>query len=188
MLHYNHQYDISNGIFLTFDSQLQTRLLHSRHGASVREKVKPSFPHTKYETMTKENFVMTCLYIMYDSAPSSYRGMITELHEVDQKLVNDFKYKILNYNDYMGRDIKFLKEEYGNATYQQVFRSLVDKKVEFFTVWFFIMFNPNINRDTIRKSRSLAHLLRKIESLMKFLTFRQESVERIGVLFKELEL
>ena len=188
MLSYNQQYDIANGIFITYDSQLDKRLLHSRHGAGVRDKTKNSFPHNKYSTSTKENFVMTCIYIMYAKSPSSFRAMITELYEIDEKEVLDFKYKILNYNDYLGKDIRFLKENFGNATYQQVFRSLIDKKIEFYTAWFYILFNPDINRETIRKSRSLGHILRKLEFLMKFLTFRTESVQRIEVLFKELEL
>lgn len=188
MLSYNQQYDISNGIFLTYDSQLEKRLLHSRHGEGVRSKMKNLFPYHKYETTTKENFVMTCVYIMFTKSPSSFRGMVSELREVEEKEVQDFKYKILNYNDYIGKDIEYLKNNYGNCTYQQAFRAFVDKKINFFTLWFYILFNPDINRDTIRKSRSLAHILRKIEFIMKFLTFKQESVERIGILFKELEL
>ncbi len=188
MLSYKQQYDIANGIFITYDSQLDKRLLHSRHGEKVRSNLKSMFPHNKYDTTTKENFVMTCVYIMYAKSPSSFRSMVTELHEVDVKDIYEFKHKIINYNDYLGKDIGFLKDTYGNATYQQVFRSLIDKKIEFYTAWFYVLFNPDINRDTIRKSRSLTHVLRKLEFLMKFLTFRTESVERIKVLFKELEL
>lgn len=189
MLNYRQQYDLANGIFITYDSQLQKRLLHSNHGETPREKLKTFFPWNKYETVTKENFIMTCIYIMFVKSPSSFRSMVTELREVNDKEVQDMKYKIMNYQDYIGKDIMFLKTTFGaNVNYQQVFRSFLDGQIQFYTVWFFILFNPDINLETIRASRTLSHVLRKLEFVMLFLTFKDESVSRIKSLFDGLEM
>lgn len=189
MLSFRQQYDISNGIFITYDRQLDKRLYHSNHKEGTRDKLKSLFPHHQYETTTKENFITTCIYVIFHNTPSSYRGLVTELREVNQKDVIEFKNRILNYNDYLGKDIKFLRDNYGgNLGYQQVFREFLDKKIQFYTVWFYIMFHPEINRDEIRKSRTLSHVLRKLEFIMLFLTFKDESVKRVENLFKELEI
>lgn len=188
MLHYSQQYDISNGVFITFDQQLKQRMFKSNHKQATRDKLKTFFPHNKFDTMTKENFVMTCIYIMFTKTPSSYRGLVTELYEVTTEEVQDFKYRILNYDSYIGKDIRHMNETYGaSITYQQVFREFLDGNYQFYSVWFFIMFNPKINRDEIRKSRALSHVLRKLEFIMLFLTFKQESVQRIKILFDGLE-
>lgn len=189
MLSYNKQYDISNGIFLTYDNQLSYRLLHSKHGQAVRDKMKSQFPFNKYETFTKENFIMTCVYLVFTKSPSSYRGLVEELREVDEKAVFKFKDGIINYRQYIRKDAEHIRSNYGaNVTAQDILREFTQKNINFYTVHFFLLFHPETNREELKKSRVFGHVIRKLDFIMKFLTFKDESVEYVKTIFKEIEL
>ena len=189
MLHYSQQYGIANGIFITYDSQLDYRLLHSKHGEKVRDKMKMLFPHHKYETTTKENFIMTCLYVMFFKTPSSFRGLVEELREVDVKEVDKFKHSILFYREYIVKDVNYIKETYGaNVDIGNLLKELSEQKINFYTMHFFVLFHPEIDINAVRKSRVFGHILRKLSFLMKFLTFKDESVAYVKTVFKSIEL
>ena len=189
MLSYHKQYDLSNGIFLTYDHQMDYRLLHSKHGQTVREKMKNTFPYHKYESIDKETFILSCIYIMFTKSPSSYRGLVSELRELNLKEVSTFKMTILNYNDYIQRDITYIISEYGgNATYQNIVRDFLDKKVQFYTLWFFILFNPDIDINELKKSRVFSHIHKKLTFIMLFVTFKQESIDNLNKVFNQIKL
>jgi len=189
MLNYHQQYDISNGIFITYDQQLDYRLLHSRHGQNVREKMKNIFPYKKYESINKETFILTCIYIMFTKSPSSYRSMVGELREIDLKEITKFKSTILNYNDYIQKDIKYIISEYGgNVTYQNLVRDFLDKKIQFYTLWFFILFSPDIDINILKESRVFRHIYKKLTFIMLFLTFKKESIDNLNRIFNQIKL
>ena len=189
MLPYNKQYDLANGIFLTFDQQLDYRLLHSRHGAGVRDKMKMSFPYHKYEAVTKETFLLSCVYIMFTKAPSSYRGLVNELRDLDLKEISKFKASIINYNDYIQKDIKYIIKEYGgNVNYQNLIRDFIDKKIQFYTLWFYLVFAPDVDIEILKESRVFSHVYRNLKFIMQFLTFKQESVDNLSKVFNQIKL
>lgn len=185
MLSFNQQYDIANGIFLTYDSQLDYRLMHSKHKQGTRESMKMSFPYHKYEAVTKEIFVLACIYIMYTKTPSSYRAFIEELREVEIKDVGSFKHKIINYQDYMAKDVAYLKNVYGSSLDpQKVLTEFLDNKIQFYTAHWFI----KVYSQEWVPGRTFTHIMRKLKFVMLFLTFKEESVKTIRGLFSQIEL
>lgn len=185
MLDFNRQYDIANGIFLTYDTQLDYRLLHSKHKGKTRENVKNSFPYQRWESKTRELFVLACMYTIFTKTPSSFRGFLSELREIDMKEVAKFKHKILNYEDYLKKDIRYLLEQFGSSiTPEIVLKELMKDNIQFFTAYWYLYFD----KSGFTAGRTFSHVMRKIKFLMLFLTFKEESVQNIKVLFEQIEL
>ena len=185
MLSYNQQYDIANGIFLTYDSQLDYRLMHSKHKQGTRENMKMSFPYHKWEDKTKEIFVLACIYVIYTKTPSSYRAFVEELREVEMKSVASFKHIIMNNQDYIAKDVSYLKNTYGNTIDpQKVLAEFLDGKIQFYTAHWYL----RIFKDDWVPGRTFTHVMRKIRFVMLFLTFKEESVQTIKGLFSQIEI
>ena len=185
MLSYNQQYDIANGIFITYDSQLDYRLMHSKHKSGTRENVRMLFPYQKWETRTKEVFVLACLYVVFTKTPSSFRSFVSELREVSMKEISKFKHIILNNQDFLAKDASFLQKTYGSSVDpQKVLKEYVDGKIQFYTAWWFI----KLNHEDFVPGRTFSHILRKLKFIMLFLTFKEDSIQRIRELFKQIEI
>lgn len=185
MLSFNQQYDIANGVYLTYDSQLDYRLLTSKHKQGTRKNMEMSFPYHKYEDKTKELFVLACIYVMYTKTPSSYRAFVEELREVEIKDVGSFKHKIMNYQDYIAKDVAYLKKEYGSALDpQKVLTEFLDNKIQFYTASWYI----RVHADDWKPGRTFTHVMRKLKFVMLFLTFKEESVKTIKGLFSQIEI
>ena len=185
MLSYNQQYDIANGIFITYDSQLDYRLMHSKHKGGTRENMKMMFPYQKWETRTKEVFVLACLYTIFTKTPSSFRSFVGELREIDLKDVSSFKHIILNYHDFISKDVSYLRETYGSSIDQHtILNEFMEGKIKFYTAWWYVKFNE----EDFKIGRVYAHVIRKLRFLMLFLTFREDSIENIRELFKQIEI
>jgi hypothetical protein len=114
MLTFNQQYDIANGIFLTFDKNLPVRKMTSNHSQQVRDKARVSFPYTKFESWTKERFAISVIYIMYKKNPPSFKNLGQMLYELDEKEVKSFKSDIVNYNLYVAKDVDYLVQIYNS--------------------------------------------------------------------------
>lgn len=189
MLQYNQQYDISNGLFLTYDRQMDHRLLHTSHGQGVRDKMKTSFPYQKFESRTRETFILACVYIMFKLTPSSYRAMVVELKEIEMKDISKFKHDIVHYKDFMQQDIKYLIKNYGGViTSQNVLNEYINGKIKFYTVWFYYKLNPAEDIEALQKSRVFSHIYRKLTFIMLFLTFSEDAVKEIKQVFNQMEL
>jgi hypothetical protein len=185
MLSYNQQYNIANGIFITYDSQLDYRLMHSKHKSGTRENMKSMFPYHKWEGRTKETFVLACLFVIFNKTPSSYRSFVDELREVDMKEIAKFKHIIMNNQDFIAKDIAYLREKYGSSIDpQKTLKEFVDGQIQFYTAWWYVkLFHEEWN-----PGRTFSHILRKLRFLMLFLTFKEESVQRIQEQFKQVEI
>jgi len=185
VLSFNQQYDIAHGIFITYDTQLDKRLLHSRHKNATRENAKMFFPHQKWEAKTKELFVLSCLYIMFTKTPSSFRALLGELREVDIKDVAQFKHKIINNYDYISKDTQFLKEKYGSSiTEQIILKEFIDNNIQFFTAYWFV----KLSKGDWVPGRTFTHVMRKLNFIMLFLTFKEDAVDKIRGLFDQFEI
>jgi len=188
MLNYWTQYNISNGIFLCYDQKLKMRMLSSKHGESPREKMKNVFPYRKYEGTTKENFVLLSLFIMFTKTPSSFRGFVSEIANADMKEAMKFKQDILQYDNNIKRDVKYLQDKYmDELTVQKVFREFNAKKIKFYTAWFYLNFCGE-DIEALSKSRIIGHTIRKLRFVMLYVTFKDESVNKIKSLMDILEL
>jgi len=185
MLSFNQQYDLAHGIFITYDSQLNYRLLHSKHKHNTRERTKMFFPYQKWENRKKETFVLACVYIMYSKTPSSFRALLDELRELDLKEIARFKHLIMNYRDYISKDVSYLKETYGSSiTPETVLQECVKNNIQFYTAhWFLKLYKKEYSLN-----RVLKHVKRKIDFVMLFLTFKEESIKTIKTLFNQIEL
>jgi hypothetical protein len=183
MLSYNQQYDIAHGIFVTYDSNLNHRLLHSKHKQAAREKLKSFFPYRKWESRRKETFVLACIYVIFTKSPSSFRKMIAELRELDIKDIALFKHKIFSYDEYINKDINYLKEKYGKPTPNEILNEFVDGKIQFYTAWWFIHFY----KGDWKPNRTQEHILRKLRFIHLFLSFKEESVVKIKHMLQDIE-
>ncbi|MCK5537937.1 MAG: hypothetical protein KAI79_14010 [Bacteroidales bacterium] len=189
MLNYDQQYNIANGLFLTYDQQMDKRLLHTSHGKAVRDKMEGMFPYRKYESRTRETFILACLYIIFTNTPSSYRALVTELKELDIKEIASFRFKINNYHDLMKADIIYLTKELGGTlNSNKMINEYISGNIQFYTLWFYFMFNPKEDIETLKSSRVFSHVYRKLKFIMMFLTFSQEAVNDIQILFNEMEI
>ena len=189
MLSYKQQYDISNGLFLTWDNHLEKRLLHSNHGQKVRDKIKSAFPYYKYESRNRETFILGCLYIIFKKTPSSYRAMIAELKDLELKEISKFKHDIMYYQDFIKQDLSYLIENHGGViSSDKMLREYTSGKIKFYTLWFYYQFNPDEDIEKLRNSRVFSHIYRKLKFMMMFLTFSEDSVKDVRILFNKMEL
>lgn len=189
MLSYRQQYDISNGLFLTYDQHMEHRLLHSKHGQGVRDKMQNSFPYRKFESRNRETFIMGCLYIIFINTPSSYRSMINELKDIEMKDIATFKHDIMHYQTFIKKDIAYLVQNYGGIiTSDKILREYLSGKIKFYTLWFYYQLNPNEDIEKLKDSRVFSHVYRKLKFIMMFLTFSQDAVNDIQIIFNQMEL
>ena len=183
MLNFYQQYDIAHGIFITYDSNLDRRLLHSKHKQETRDKLKAVFPYRKWESRKKETFVLACVYVIFTKSPSSFRKMVSELRDLDLKEVALFKHRIMSYEKYIAQDVNFLRETYGKPTPEQVLKEYADKKIQFYTAWWFIKFYDK----EWKPNRTQTHMLRKLKFIHLFLSFKEESVAKIKQTLQKVE-
>ena len=189
MLSYNQQYDISNGLFLTYDQHLDYRLLHSRHGKAVRDKMQVAFPYQKYESRNKQTFILSCIYVMFKKTPSSYRGMVSELKELHLKEITTFKHDIMHYQEFIKKDINYLIQNFGGViTSDKILREYLSGNIKFYTLWFYYLLNPDEDIEQLKTSRVFSHVYRKLKFIMMFLTFSEEATNDINILFNKMEL
>ena len=184
MLSFDRQYDIAHGIFITYDSNLDHRLLHSSHKKKTRENFKNVFPYKKFEGRHKETFVLACLWVMFDKTPSSFHKMLEFLRAVNLKEISAFKHKIVNYIDYMKKDVSYLRENYGKPTPHEVLKEFANGNIEFYTAWWFL----KLFKDDISYNRVELHIMRRLKFINLFLTFKESSIEKIQNLLEEIEL
>ena len=185
MLNYAVQYNVSYGIFLTFKNNLPKRSFSVNHKKDKVDKMKILFPYQKYETYTRENFIAACLYIMYTFNPSSFNKMLDYLRNIDYNNIIKFKNDIINYQINLQQDITFLREKYCNPTLKDILQELKDNKIKFYTFYFYIRVKE-INIDTIiDNSRVLGSFVQRIKQLLLFITFKEEAINKIVVLFEE---
>jgi phosphoenolpyruvate synthase/pyruvate phosphate dikinase len=185
MLTFNQQYDIANGIFLTFDKNLPMRKMTSNHTQQVRDKARHYFPYTKFETWTKERFAITIIYIMYKKNPPSFKNLGQMLYELDEKEVKSFKSDIVNYNLYVAKDVDYLVQIYNSLpTIENIFFEYINGKIKFYTLWFYLK-KIDADMNELMESRIKGVILRKIKNLLLFVTFNAEKLDKINILLKE---
>jgi len=182
MKYYN-MYQISHGMFLTFQNSLDKRLLHTNHSKEKIEKFEKFFPVNKFKNKTKETFIVCCLYVLFVKSPSSFHKMIEELKNLDFSEVSDFKQKILNYEKYIKIDIKKIKEK-GFITKEEIINLYLKNEIKFYTLYFYLVFTNQF--EDLKKSRVYKLIYKKLKFIMLFLTFKEESKQKIKKMIEEI--
>lgn len=185
MLHYNNQYDIANGIFLCFDKNLKVRKMTSNHSIQVREKAKSSFPYSKYNDWTKERFAIAIIYLMYKKKPPSFKNLIQMLYDLDEKEVKKFKSEIVNYDVLISKDVEFLVQKYNSKPSEEdMFFEYSSGNIKFYTLWFYLN-KIGTDIEKMMESRIKGVILRRIKSLLLFVSFKSEKIDKINILLRE---
>lgn len=184
MLSFNEQYNISQGIFLAFKNNAKKRQLSVNHSEHVREKYRYMFP-SRFETFTKENFIIMCLYVCFKKAPSSFEKFLDNIRDID--FVNDvlkFKDTLINYKLYLSRDIDYIKESFGEGNKDILFNEYSKNKINFYTLWFYLRYS---NYDGDYSNIQTIHINR-IKVMLLYVTFSEQSLFHIKDLFNQSSL
>lgn len=185
MLSFDEQYNISQGIFLSFKNNAKKRQLSVNHSEKVRAKFKYLIP-TRFETYTKENFILTCLYISFTKSPSSYNSFLDILREIDfNKDTTKFKDIIINYKFYLNKDINLIRENYGSGNISILFSEYSKNNIQFYTLFFYLKYT-NTDLDNLSTVQTI--YINKIKVLLLYITFSEKSLINITKLFSESSL
>jgi hypothetical protein len=176
-------YQISHGMFLTYHNSLDYKLLHTNHKLKTIEKFESQFPVEKFKRKTKETFIVSCLYVIFTKAPSSFYKMVEELKNLDFDDVIEFKRKIMDYERYIKRDINLIKEK-GFVTKNDIINMYIKNEIMFYTVYFYLKFTNQF--ESLKNSRVHKLIYKKLKFIMLFLSFKKESIEKIRKLINEI--
>lgn len=182
MLNYITQYNIANGILHCFKNFMNTRMLSVNHKQDKIDKFISIFPNYKFETYPKDNFVITCIYIMWKKNPSSIYKMIDYLQEIDfNRDVAPFKNDILSYKFFVTRDVDFIKTTIGKPDSEQIYKLYKTNNIKFYTFYWYL-------RNMQIESRKIQIEMQKIKSIMLYIKFSEESLKYIDSLFNESDI
>ncbi len=185
MLSYQEQYGIAAGCYFAFSNKNnKKRVLSVNHGKAKRDKMKKVFPYRNYEEYSKENFIISVLYVMFTKKPSSLMSAVQELKELDQKEAMKFKNEIIHYNKYLRDDIEMLKiEEGNNISFDYIKQKYRQDEIKWYTFYFYILVK-GVDTKELESSRVDGFLYNNIKKLLLYVTFSQKSIMTV----KELML
>lgn len=193
MLNYYEQYHITNGIFYAFSTKAKKRILSTSHSEKKIESFKSRFPYHKYESFTKENFIVLNLYINFKQSPSSVEDVLRHLQDTNfNEEVLGFKKKITQYRELLSAHIEYLMSTYGKPSIQEIFDAYRKKKIEFYTLWFYLYYLGYDLYSDIEElkvfSRVQVRELQKIKQLLLYVTFSEKSLVYIKMLLQQSDL
>lgn len=179
-LHYYDIYNISNGVFLTFQKNLKERLLYVSHSKEIMDKKMGFYP---LNFTDRNDFILLCVYIMFKYSPSSIYGLCEYLKTYNTIEYDKFKNTIKFYKNLIKKDVTLLEEKYKNPMFKQVMYEYNKKQISFVTLyWYLILYDikefNGINNTIVCES---------ILNVFKFLTFKDESKDYIKNIFKQIE-
>ena len=180
MLSYNDQYNILAGIWTVFHNKNpKKRSLSVSHGKAKRDKMKNIFPYNQYENYTKENFIVSVLYIMFTKKSSSLIAAVKELKELNKKDAMKFKNEIIYYRKFLLEDIEKIKIEDGNNVSFEIIKDKYRKnEIKWFTFYFYIIVK-GIDIKELENSRIDRFLYNNIKKLLLYVTFSEKSIMEI---------
>jgi hypothetical protein len=177
MLNYELQYNVSQGIFLCFKNNLSTPLLHVNHSYEIKEKYSKILNYSKYLSYTQEEYILLCLYIMFTKNPSSINYFYEIINTIDTKENTAFKDVIMQYPKYIKQDIDYILETIGQPTSQQMYDLYVKNKIQFYTLWWFLVYKDDLKFLEQSKLREIHY--RKIRSLLLYVKFDEKHLQYI---------
>jgi len=185
MIGYNDQYNILAGVFFTFKNKKAKKTLKVSHGNKKRELIRTRFPYRKYELYSNKEYILTCLFILFEYNPSSFDKAIVLLKDIKRTEVLNFKNSIIYYKKYLKADIEYIMINISNGiSFYEITDLFREKKINWFT-WYFYLLIKEISKDEILKSKINGVLYLKIEKLLMFISFSDENIELIKEVMKE---
>jgi hypothetical protein len=173
------------GIYFAFSNKNTTkRSLSVRHTKEKIEKMRTHWDSTKYESYTRENFIILCLYINFTKSPSSCTSAFTKLAETSLDEAIKFKNAIINYKIELIKDIEFLQNLYGNSIDLRTITHHYRKNdIKWFTYYFYVKVSNSTEK--VKTSRIDKNLYSKITTLLLYVTFSERSYKIIDKILKD---
>lgn len=179
MLPFNEQYNVLHGVFITFSSDLDHRLLLSKHKGPVRDRAKSMYSYSRFETWTRENLVLAAIMIMLENKPASFYGMFDYMGEDLDERVKIFREHVLNYRTYIRDDVELIKTTFGEKPpIEEVFKLYTDKKIKFYTLWWFSQYS-GCDMSKVYSSRIMGSVFKRLKQTNLFLTYKSENLKMI---------
>ena len=182
MLSYNEQYQILAGVHYAFANESKERVLCTSHSQEKMNKMQMFLKYQKYNTTSKQNYVIICLYTELHYPIASLHDAMVKVSSYtpeDIKEIYSFKNKILNYRLHLSKDITFINENYGGKTsFDSIILAYRHNKINWFTLYYYGVYN-NIDLDKVKKSRRFGKLIRKIETLLLYISFSDKTVQKM---------
>ena len=181
-------YNITAGIHSAFASKtLGKRTLSVNHSRTKRDQISMLFPSNTYNSTTKENFVLFNLYINFKESPSSLMTAIEKLRDLDVKKALKFKNEIINYRKFLKEDIDRINLEESSISLQYMMDEYRTNKIHWFTFYFYLEVSdePGATIEELSKSRINGMLIRKIEKLLLYVSFSDESKQTVKQLMQD---
>ncbi len=185
MLTYDEQYDINQGLFMTFNGNNNKKYYSVRHGKKRRDEMIVMFPHSKWSSYSRDVIILVNLYINFVKMPSSATAAADLLNEVSIKDVYKFKDEIIQYKHYIHEDVESLIIKYGNnVTLAEVTHEYSANAIKWYTYYFYLL-SSGANQEKILKSRVNGILLQRIKNLLLFVSFSQEGMGIVEAIITE---
>ena len=185
-LSYNEMYNITAGIYMVFSSpKNNVRTLSVNHRQKKRDTLEAIFPTNDYSNYTRENFIITNLYMQFHSSPSSLIGSIEKLRDIDKKDVWKFKDEIIHYRRYLQEDLNKIKTQEGNNPgLDYMVKEYRNNNIKWYTFYFYLVVS-NTDIEELSKSRVNGFLIRKIQKLLLYVTFSEKSMLLVKEILKD---
>ena len=182
---YDNMYNISAGIFSTFNSSSNKKLYYVNHSREKKDRMKNIFPIRKYNNTTKENFIIHNLYINFKESPSSLESLFSKLQDLDTKKSLQFKDEIKNYKKYLKEDIERIYIEESSVNMNYMMTQYRTNKIKWFTLYFYLLAKYGEIPNSLKESRINSVLILKIEKLLIYLKFSDTSINEMSVLISD---
>jgi len=185
---YDVLYNIHAGIWTSFNNKQKQKLFSVKHGNKKKEEFRVFFS-PKFETFTRENFVTTCLYIQFIKKPSSLMSsaiLLKDMLDNNGRIIKeilDWKTEIIHYAKFIKEDIEFIRAT-GDTSVQNILQLYYTGKIRFYTFYFYLEVKK-VDMEKMSQSRVTGYLIKDIEKLMVYVTFKEESKKKIKDLIDE---
>ena len=180
MLSFSNQYNIAGGIYYSYQNKSNKKIFAVKHSEKTMERNKKFLNYHKFEQVTKQNFVLSCLYVILKNNPTSFIEFLKLLSEVDLKDVYNFKDDIKLYAKKIKDDVKYLKENNTTIDEKVVLQAFNNQKIQFYTAYFYLYFRYGMEKiEELSKSRLYGRIVNKLRFFAVYFTFKTSSLETI---------
>ena len=170
MIQYRTQYNIAYGTFLTFLNDYEKPLLRVNHKKEKMEKIKKIFPYKKYQSFTKENFILMCVFVVYTYTPTSFEKMVEYLYNIDIDDFKKFKMILLDQMFYAKNDLETILNKN-----QLPLNLYIKNEITFIGMYVYILVKNKI--DEYKKSRIKVNIIKRLTFIFKYVKIKDEIIE-----------
>ena len=185
-------YQILWSVFLTHINQ--ERISGVKHNDKTIKKYSLFIPFDKLLTVTTENILLSLLITILEKPVNTFFDLINST-DFEPKKITNFKNDIFLYKENLIKDLEYLSNYGRNIDANIIFNSYLKKKIKFYTLYFFVNFlvvneiEPDKQKKKIlvtKLTRIQKFIYRRINTVMLFITFKEESKEYIDKKIREI--